>query len=81
MILTSLAILTVTYFSSWHYRNKAMNNLTETGKQKETQFVRRPKVFLGRESFTKEGMKYRTIVWAIVIVGLMLAVVVYYIHF
>jgi hypothetical protein len=81
MILTSLTILAVTYFSSRHYRKKALNNLSETGKEKETQLVRRPKVFLGKESFTKKGLKYRTIVWAIVLVGLILAVVVYFIHF
>ena len=81
MILTSLAILTVTYFSSRHYRKKAVKNLSETGKQKEIQLVRRPKVFLGKESFTEKGLKYRTIVWAIVIFGLILAIVGYFIHF
>jgi hypothetical protein len=80
MIITSLVILTVTYFSGRHYRKKAISNLSETGKQKEAQSPR-PKVFLGSEFYNEKGRKYRVLVWAIVILGLILAVVGYFIHF
>jgi hypothetical protein len=81
MIITTLVILTATYFSGKHYRKKALNNLSETGKQEETQFSRRPKLLMGKESFTQKGLKYRAIVLVIIIVGLILAVVGYFIHF
>lgn len=79
MILTSLAIVAATYFSSRHYRKKAVNNLSETGKQKEAQ-GNHPKLFLEKESYTKKGLKYRALAWAIVILGLVLAVVGYFIN-
>ena len=71
MIITSLVILTVTYFSGKHYRKKAINNLSETGKQ-EAQTTRRPKLLMDKAAYNEKGLKYRTLVWAIVIVGLIL---------
>lgn len=80
MILTSLAIVAVTYFSSRHYRKKAVNNLSEAGKQKQAQ-QNRPKLFLGKDSYTKKGLIYRSVVWAIVIAGLVLVACSIYFHF
>jgi hypothetical protein len=80
MIITSLVILTATYFSSRHYRKKAVNNLSEAGKQKEAQSPR-PKLFLGKESYNEKGLKYRTLVWVIVIAGLVLVACSIYFHF
>lgn len=80
MIITSLVILTATYFSSRHYRKKAASNLSETGKQKQAQSPR-PKLFLGKDSYTKKGLMYRTVVWAIVIAGLVLVACSIYFHF
>ena len=80
MILTSLAIVAVTYFSSRHYRKKATNNLSETGKQEQAQ-SNRPKLFLGKDSYTKKGLMYRTVVWAIVVAGIVLVASSIYFHF
>jgi hypothetical protein len=79
MIIT-LTILAVTYFSGRHYRKKAINNLSETGKQ-ETQTTRRPKLLLDKAAYNEKGLKYRTLVWAIVIVGLILIASSIYFNF
>ncbi len=72
MIIT-LTIVAVTYYSGRRLRKKAMGNLSEAGKQKEAQAAK-PKFFLGKEAYNQKGLKYRKLVWAIIILGLILAV-------
>ena len=79
MIIT-LTIVAVTYFSGRHLRKKAINNLLETGKQ-EAQTTRRPKLLLAKAAYNEKGLKYRTLVWAIVILGLILVAASIYFHF
>ena len=52
-----------------------MNNLSDIGKQKVTQAALWPKVFLGKESFNQQGVKYRSILLGIIILGLILVIV------
>ena len=75
MVITTLTILIITYVSGRQVRKKAMNNLSETGKQKEAQAARWPRLVLSRESYNRKGLIYRRSLLAIVILGLVLAVV------
>ena len=74
MVITTLSIMAITYFSGRHFRKKAMKNLSEEGKQKVTQAALWPKMFMPKESFNQQGLKYRRILFGVIILGLILVV-------
>ena len=75
MVITTVSILLITWFSGRHVRKQAMNHLSETGKQKQAQTARWPMLVMSRESYNRKGLMYRRILLVIIVLGVMLAAV------
>ncbi len=72
MIIT-LTIVAVTYYSGRRLRKKRHGQSFRSRKSKRGA-GRQAKVLLGKEAYNQKGLKYRKPVWAIIILGLILAV-------